>query len=119
MSDDHPEPTQPVASSSQLDEPAPVPVPAPNAEAQFTLETSQAQTPNDGDRAQLIERARTFLYSPQVRYEDNAAKYRFLAEKGLNDVEIHGLLHELVSCSVIPSSSAEAEWNVGSPHRLL
>ncbi|THH28799.1 hypothetical protein EUX98_g5397 [Antrodiella citrinella] len=87
------EPAQPVASSSQLD--APAPAPAPNPEAQFTLETSQAQAPNDGDRVQLIERARTFLYSPQVRYEDNAAKYRFLAEKGLNDVEIHGLLNEL------------------------
>lgn len=60
---------------------------------------AQESLPPVTDRAQLVERARTFLYSPQVRYEDNAAKYTFLEEKGLNDVEIQGLLHELVCYS--------------------
>lgn len=48
-------------------------------------------------RSLLLERARNFLYSPQVRYEDSAAKYKFLADKGLDDAEIRGLLQELVS----------------------
>ncbi|PSR93767.1 hypothetical protein PHLCEN_2v4662 [Hermanssonia centrifuga] len=47
------------------------------------------------DRTELIDRARIFLNSPQVRYEDPSAKRRFLAEKGLNDTEIDGLLQEL------------------------
>jgi hypothetical protein len=47
-------------------------------------------------RAGLIERARSFLTSPQIRHEDFFAKRRFLAEKGLSDAEIAGLLQELV-----------------------
>lgn len=48
------------------------------------------------DRSTLLERARAFLTSPQLRYEEPAEKRRFLAEKGLNAVEIEGLMRELV-----------------------
>lgn len=48
------------------------------------------------DRTELIEKARSFLASPQIRHEGVSAKRRFLADKGLSDVEIDGLLHELV-----------------------
>ena len=48
------------------------------------------------NREELIERARLFLTSPQIRHEDLFAKRRFLAEKGLSDAEIAGLLQELV-----------------------
>ncbi|KZT06413.1 uncharacterized protein LAESUDRAFT_759261 [Laetiporus sulphureus 93-53] len=47
------------------------------------------------DRTELINKARGFLLSPQVRHEDISAKRKFLAEKGLDDAEIDGLLQEL------------------------
>lgn len=53
--------------------------------------------PKPDDRTELLHRARAFLTSPQVQNEDVAAKRRFLVEKGLNDVEVEGLLRELVS----------------------
>lgn len=91
MSDDsHPQPSkpsEPAPSPTQNEAPRP---PQINSDVQVTPEVVS-------DRAQLLERARNFLHSPQVRNEDNSAKYRFLAEKGLNEVEIRGLLHELVS----------------------
>ena len=52
--------------------------------------------PPPTDRTELIQRARAFLTSPQVRHEDAVAKRRFLAEKGLTDAEIEGLLLEVV-----------------------
>jgi hypothetical protein len=48
------------------------------------------------DRSQLLARARAFLVSPQVRLEDDATKRRFLADKGLTDIDINTLLCELV-----------------------
>lgn len=49
------------------------------------------------ERQELTDKARAFLASPQVRNEDIPAKRRFLAEKGLTDVEIDQLIQELVS----------------------
>lgn len=63
-----------------------------------TSETN-APTPQSESRAELVEKARLFLISPQIRHEDIAAKRRFLAEKGLSDAEIDGLLQELVNIS--------------------
>ncbi|THH07746.1 hypothetical protein EW146_g9218 [Bondarzewia mesenterica] len=63
--------------------------------------TSQEQPPPQSqpysvsERTELLERARVFLTSPQVRHEDLFAKRRFLREKGLSEVEIDGLLQEL------------------------
>ncbi len=62
-----------------------------------TPPTETTSQPVTVDRTDLVEKARTFLHSPQVRSEDNAAKRKFLVEKGLTDVEIEGLLRELVS----------------------
>lgn len=47
-------------------------------------------------RAELVDKARAFLGSPQVMHEDTFAKRRFLAEKGLNDSEIEALMLEQV-----------------------
>ncbi|EIM88599.1 uncharacterized protein STEHIDRAFT_167855 [Stereum hirsutum FP-91666 SS1] len=49
---------------------------------------------NADNRAVLIERARGFLSSPQIRYEGVAAKRHFLADKGLSDAEIADLIRE-------------------------
>ncbi|KAI0375830.1 hypothetical protein BV20DRAFT_959889 [Pilatotrama ljubarskyi] len=78
------------SSSSPAAETAPE-LPPPQAEA-----SSQAQAaPAPEDRTQLLQRARAFLTSPQVRHEDLVAKRRFLEEKGLTEREIEGLLHEV------------------------
>ncbi|KAF5387839.1 hypothetical protein D9615_000605 [Tricholomella constricta] len=47
------------------------------------------------DRSELLSRARVFLQSPQILHQDTLAKRSFLAEKGLNEMEIDGLLREL------------------------
>ncbi|KAH9927260.1 uncharacterized protein B0H18DRAFT_1003752 [Fomitopsis serialis] len=49
--------------------------------------------PNN-DRTDLLDKARAFLSSPQVRHDDYTAKRRFLAEKGLDNAEISILLQE-------------------------
>ncbi|KAI0036058.1 hypothetical protein K488DRAFT_38585, partial [Vararia minispora EC-137] len=46
------------------------------------------------ERVSLLTRARQFLLSPQVRYEDDVSKRRFLQEKGLSEDEIGLLLRE-------------------------
>lgn len=51
---------------------------------------------NAENRAELIERARGFLSSTQIRYEGVAAKRHFLADKGLSDAEIADLIRETV-----------------------
>ncbi len=48
------------------------------------------------DRASLVDRARAFLRSPQIRNEDPSAKRRFLEEKGMNPSEIEMLMREQV-----------------------
>lgn len=49
------------------------------------------------DRTELLDQARAFLSSPQVKYDDPTATRRFLAEKGLYGDEIDQLLREIVS----------------------
>ena len=56
------------------------------------------------DRRELLNTARAFLTSPQVIHEDVSAKRGFLAQKGLNEVEIEGLIRELVSIRCNDSS---------------
>ncbi|KAI0720309.1 hypothetical protein C8T65DRAFT_634096 [Cerioporus squamosus] len=73
--------------------------PAAEAPAENTEETPPAQgdppPPASTDRTELLQRARAFLTSPQVRHEDVSAKRRFLVEKGLTDAEIEELLFEV------------------------
>lgn len=70
---------------------------AATPEPSLPSESSVASSSVYGDdRFTLLERARAFLTSPQLRYEEPAEKRRFLAEKGLNAVEIEGLMRELV-----------------------
>ena len=59
--------------------------------------TNAENIQGEHDRAELLTRARSFLASPQVAYQDLSAKHKFLAEKGLSDTEIDALLREAVS----------------------
>jgi len=80
------------ASETTIQQPA-------NEDSSYSNSVSPIQTIEqkqlDG-RAELIARARSFLVSPQVQLQDTAAKRSFLAEKGLNEVEIEELLRNLV-----------------------
>ncbi|KAL5508475.1 hypothetical protein ACEPAH_6094 [Sanghuangporus vaninii] len=51
--------------------------------------------PQTEDRNALLNRARTFLRSPDVVHEDPTTKRRFLTDKGLKEDEIDGLMCEL------------------------
>lgn len=85
---DQPDPPA-ASSSSQLEHSEPV-------SSQSTQQPEASPVIAVNDRIELLEKARTFLNSPQVRHEDHAAKRRFLADKGLNEHEISSLLQELV-----------------------
>ena len=68
-----------------------------------THDVSSIHSPSSStleDRSGLLERARIFLNSPQVRYEEPVEKRKFLVEKGLNEEEIEGLMRELVRFSL-------------------
>jgi Pex14 N-terminal domain len=64
--------------------------------------------PGTTDRGELIAQAHAFLVSPQIQYQDVAAKRVFLKDKGLNDIEIDGLLREHV-CGHFPTQSNDHE----------
>jgi len=55
------------------------------------------------NRAELLARARTFLTSPQVQYQDANAKRTFLREKGLTEFETDDLLRNLVRTALSDS----------------
>ncbi|KAK0453859.1 hypothetical protein EV421DRAFT_2030750 [Armillaria borealis] len=85
---------------------APPPPAEPSAEApSSTTAPSSVQIPSAtdttsavnsvDDRVQLVSRARSFLRSPSIQQQDIFSKRRFLLDKGLNEVEIEGLLREL------------------------
>ena len=59
-------------------------------------QASTSQLPTAEDRSELLDKARSFLTSPQVRHDDPSATRRFLAEKGLNNLEIEQLMREMV-----------------------
>ncbi|KAI0772108.1 hypothetical protein BD413DRAFT_475017 [Trametes elegans] len=89
--DNAPQPQQQAQESAQPPaEPAPELPPPQNA-----VPPSPPPPAPQEDRSELLHRARAFLSSPQVRHEDLIAKRRFLAEKGLTDGEIEGLLHDV------------------------
>lgn len=63
------------------------------------LETTPDQSPQQSitNRSELVSRARTFLSTPHIRSQDNAAKHAFLVDKGLTQDETNSLLREIVS----------------------
>ncbi|KAF6762139.1 hypothetical protein DFP72DRAFT_802676 [Ephemerocybe angulata] len=77
-----------VAAESSTSTPAPV---ASSSQVQQTVAASSSTV---GGRGDLISRARTFLHSPQIQGQDVSQQRRFLAEKGLSEGEINGLLSE-------------------------
>ncbi|KAJ6539622.1 hypothetical protein B0H19DRAFT_1179855 [Mycena capillaripes] len=56
---------------------------------------SVSPPPEPENRVELLNKARAFLHQPQIQREDVLSKRRFLAEKGLNEAEIEGLMREL------------------------
>jgi hypothetical protein len=48
-------------------------------------------------RQDLLSRAQAFLTSPQIRDQDDAAKRKFLTDKGLTPAEVDHLLQGIVS----------------------
>ena len=68
---------------------------SPQANSTEPPETTRSSPPSTS-REELMSRARSFLHSPQIQHEDANSKHRFLAEKGLTDLEIDVLLRELV-----------------------
>ncbi|KAJ7498668.1 hypothetical protein FB451DRAFT_1358160 [Mycena latifolia] len=78
----------------------------PNAEASTSSPSSNAGQPEPENRVELLTKARAFLHQPQIQREDDLAKRRFLAEKGLNEAEIQGLMREMpVQIPVVPPRS--------------
>ncbi|KAF8974175.1 hypothetical protein BDZ97DRAFT_1647274 [Flammula alnicola] len=68
----------------------------PEVQPQLVAESApQASPAQPEDRGQLLARARSFLTSPQVQYQDIFAKRAFLVEKGLNEAEIESLLRNV------------------------
>jgi len=64
-------------------------------EPQSTPESGSASSlSTSSDRSSLVERARAFLGSPQIRNEDPSAKRKFLEEKGMNPSEIEMLMRQ-------------------------
>lgn len=58
-------------------------------------------TTSSNDRTALLERARTFLTSSQVRAQDAAEQRAFLHEKGLDEKEIAQALADVVRCKLV------------------
>lgn len=92
--------------------PAETPQPPPST-APTPAEQSVPAAPAVEDRSELVQRARAFLTSPQVQYEDLAAKRRFLLDKGLNDAEVEALLRDVVrmrsmSCKACYEADSDA-----------
>jgi hypothetical protein len=65
------------------EKPQPPPAPLPS-------ESSPEQ------RQDLLSKAQAFLTSPQIRDQDDAAKRKFLTEKGLTPAEVDYLLQGIV-----------------------
>ncbi|KAL0949284.1 hypothetical protein HGRIS_009361 [Hohenbuehelia grisea] len=86
--------SEPTPSPSQTT-PSDGPPPPTATNADFPSPPQHQPMQGGESRDELLSRAWTFLLSPQIRYQDVPAKRRFLAEKGLTDAEIDGLLREL------------------------
>jgi len=69
-------------------------------------------------RQDLLSRAQAFLSSPQIRDQDDAAKRRFLTQKGLTPAEVDHLLQGIVSVRVKHSSVGLGIDSVVSPCRF-
>ncbi|KAI0268108.1 hypothetical protein BC834DRAFT_867934 [Gloeopeniophorella convolvens] len=81
---------QPPAGPSASPPAEPTPSALPPDQAPLPLQAPVA------NRAELLDRARHFLSSPQVVHQDHDSKRRFLVEKGLSDGEIQILLREML-----------------------
>ncbi|KAJ7780990.1 hypothetical protein B0H16DRAFT_1404079 [Mycena metata] len=86
---------------------SPHPIPETATTLPTNAEASTSIPPaNPEDRLELLTKARAFLHQPQIQREDVVSKRRFLAEKGLNDAEIEGLMREMpVQIPLVPPRS--------------
>ncbi|EFI27679.1 hypothetical protein CC1G_14604 [Coprinopsis cinerea okayama7 len=93
--------SSPKSESSNSSEQQPTGQPK-NQQQEPTQSPSTVPSADIVDRRDLITKARVFLNSPQIQYQDPTAKRRFLVEKGLREDEIEGLLREQAYAPVIP-----------------
>ena len=75
--------------------------PASPTPSQGDESVNPPSTSSGEDRTTLLERARTFLTSPQVRAPDTAEQRAFLREKGLDEKEVTQVLAEVVRCELV------------------
>ena len=87
--------SQPSAAPSES-EPLSTDTPPANTSSDHASSSSSPTPTPTPNRAELLDRARHFLGSPQVIHQDYESKRRFLTEKGLEDGEIQLLLSEMV-----------------------
>ena len=108
--DSRPPESAPPEQSSSNSEPADNPigsksdgqVSSTQTQAPTSASIVPAQIPTEGlNREHLLDRARSFLVSPQVQNQDLPSKRAFLREKGLSEVEIENLLHTLVRAYLV------------------
>ena len=59
--------------------------------------TSPSTESGPESRQDLLSKAQAFLSSPQIRDQDDAAKRKFLTQKGLTPAEVDYLLQGIVS----------------------
>ena len=68
----------------------------PPAQPQHTPASPSTESGPES-RQDLLSRAQAFLTSPQIRDQDDAAKRKFLTDKGLTPTEVDHLLQGIVS----------------------
>ena len=64
---------------------------------QKTIDSQTRHSQPPDDRSLLVSKAKSFLQSSQISGQDLSSKRQFLREKGLHEVEIDHLLHDVVS----------------------
>jgi Peroxisomal membrane anchor protein (Pex14p) conserved region. len=95
MADDGETPTQP-GTSDPTQNNTTTTQPHNTSTSQIPASSWPNSATSDHNRSELVARARSFLTSPHIQPQDIFAKRRFLADKGLSETEIEGLLNELV-----------------------
>ncbi|KAH6915032.1 hypothetical protein BKA70DRAFT_563466 [Coprinopsis sp. MPI-PUGE-AT-0042] len=92
-------------NSSESQQPQPSPSPPVEQPAAAPADTSSLPLTLIGpgvEREDLLAKARVFLRSPQMQYQDIAAKRQFLAAKGMSELDVEALLREQPYTPMVP-----------------
>lgn len=86
-----------IANSDQPRRPGAMSEPTTPPDQPQPTPASPAAESGSESRRDLLSRAQAFLTSPQIRDQDDAAKRKFLTDKGLTPTEVDYLLQGIVS----------------------